>query len=348
MHVITPEDGQKIHSYRLDDFVAYFRQVKSNVLAIVAADPEVIPTYPTPCAHCEICRWWLECDRRRRSDDHLSLVAGLSNAHATELVKNAITTLSTLAQLPLPLPFKPGKGAIETFIKLREQARVQLLARQSETPVYELLELAQEKGLARLPVPSAGDLFFDFEGDPFVGYSGLEYLFGWVGADTPDRHDVIWAFTAEEEKSALEHFIDVVMERWRRFPDMHIYHFTPYEPAALKRLMGKYATRENEIDTMLRAELFIDLYSITRQALRAGIESYSLKELEKLPAFVRQFELRKAAEQRGIIERHLESRNDAAGITNETKENVQLYNFDDCLAHKGPARFSGGAPGSMY
>ena len=36
----------------------------------------------------------------------------------------------------------------------------------------------------------------------------------------------------------------------------------PYEPAALKRLMGRYATRENEVDNLLRAEVFVDLYSV--------------------------------------------------------------------------------------
>ncbi|HWB91243.1 MAG TPA: hypothetical protein VG605_05305, partial [Puia sp.] len=35
MHVITPEEGQQMHSYRLDDFMAYYRLVKRNVLAIV-------------------------------------------------------------------------------------------------------------------------------------------------------------------------------------------------------------------------------------------------------------------------------------------------------------------------
>ena len=38
---------------------------------------------------------------------------------------------------------------------------------------------------------------------------------------------------------------------------MHIYHYAPYEPAALKRLMGRYSTREAEVDRMLRAELFV-------------------------------------------------------------------------------------------
>ena len=41
------------------------------------------------------------------------------------------------------------------------------------------------RGLNALPEPSAGDLFFDIEGDPFVGTGGLEYLLGvgWVEQD---------------------------------------------------------------------------------------------------------------------------------------------------------------------
>jgi hypothetical protein len=38
---------------------------------------------------------------------------------------------------------------------------------------------------------------------------------------------------------------------------IHIYHYAPYEPAALKWLMGRYATPENEIDKLLRAGLFV-------------------------------------------------------------------------------------------
>ena len=63
---------------------------------------------------------------------------------------------------------------------------------------------------------------------------------------------------------------------------MHVYHYAPYEPAAFKRLMGRYATREAEIDRMLRAERFVDLYAVVRQALRASVESYSIKDLEPL------------------------------------------------------------------
>src|SRR5260370_42344074 len=62
-----------------------------------------------------------------------------------------------------------------------------------------------------------------------------------------------WAMSREREQQAFEGLVDFVMARWQKYPDFHIYHFAPYEPAALKRLMGRYASREEEIDRMLQA-----------------------------------------------------------------------------------------------
>src|SRR5208337_2495605 len=76
---------------------------------------------------------------------------------------------------------------------------------------------------------------------------------------------------------AFERFVDFVMDRLKVYPDLHIYHFAPYEPAALKRLMGRYATREDELDQLLRGKRFVDLFAVVRQGLRAGVESYSIK-----------------------------------------------------------------------
>lgn len=161
VHVITPEENFTRDSYRSDDFMAYFRLIKSKVLSIVAKNELPIPTYAEPCAHCAICGWWAYCDRQRREDDHLSLVAGLSGAQAAELRRWDINTLTSLAEMPLPFPFKPSRGAVETFRRLREQARVQLAGRIAGKPGYELLEIAEGKGLSSLPEPSTGDLFFD-------------------------------------------------------------------------------------------------------------------------------------------------------------------------------------------
>ena len=118
-------------------------------------------------------------------------------------------------------------------------------------------------GLPRLPEPSKGDIFLDLEGDPFSGEHGLEYLFGYLfrEAITERSHTgIAGRLSRADEKRGFQDFIDFVMARWAEFPGMHIYHYAPYEPAALKRLMGRYATREEELDRMLRAKLFVDLY----------------------------------------------------------------------------------------
>ncbi len=54
-----------------------------------------------------------------------------------------------------------------------------------------------------LPEPSAGDLFFDIEGDPHAFGDGLEYLLGWVDVD--GRFTGLWALDREEERRRFEH-----------------------------------------------------------------------------------------------------------------------------------------------
>src|SRR5207244_9729916 len=180
--------------------------------------------------------------------------------------------------------------------------------RTMKRPVHELLSLEAERGLARLPEPSAGDLFLDFEADPFVEDGGLEYLLGYVTLSNlgEPEYTSMWALDRTSERRVFESFIDLVTERRSRFPDLHIYHFSHYEPTALKRLMGRYATREDEIDRLLRAGIFVDLYGITKQSLRASVETYSLKDLEVFFGFVRKTDLRDARTGLRSLERALE------------------------------------------
>ena len=103
-----------------------------------------------------------------------------------------------MVRLPLPLPFKPRRGAIETYERGREQARVQLAGRASGSPVHELLPIIPGHGLTRLPMPSVGDIFLDIEGDPFVQGRGREYLFGLVilGSGGAAHSQSFWAWSS--------------------------------------------------------------------------------------------------------------------------------------------------------
>ncbi|MEJ7740294.1 MAG: TM0106 family RecB-like putative nuclease [Chitinophagaceae bacterium] len=332
MHVITPEETFKSHQYRVQDFLSYHRLIQRRLEKVISQADNILDTYPEPVPHCDICRWWQRCDTRRRDDDHLSLVAGISKIQRNEIGSWGVHKLEGLAQVPLPLERKPVRGAVETYERVREQARVQLESRVEGAPVYELLPVSEGTGFCSLPEPSAGDIFFDIESDPFVGMCGLEYLLGWTwGSNDQPEYYGEWAFTATGEKDSFEAFMDTVKERWQNFPDLHIYHFTPYEPAALKRLMGRYATREIELDRMLRAGLFVDLYAVAKQALRAGIERYSLKELEVFHGFVRALPLHQARHHLHAFERIVE-RGNLHAIPDETLAAIQAYNRDDCLS----------------
>jgi predicted RecB family nuclease len=224
-------------------------------------------------------------------------VAGISRLQQKQLNVWDVNAVSSLAVFPLPLKERPKHGSAGSYVRVREQARVQVAGRTQQKPVHEILDLNPEHGLFLLPEPSPGDMFFDLEGDPFIGRGGREYLFGFVADDESGKsvYSSQWAVNAEEEKRAFETFVDTVMARWAKYPAMHVYHFTGYESGALKRLMGRYATREDEIDRMLRAYLLVDLHTVTRRAVRASVEHYSLKALEPFYGFERTNSSRRCA-----------------------------------------------------
>ena len=330
MHVVMPGETLRCETFRVEDFLAYHRLVQRRLAAATGDPIEVADTYPDPVPQCDVCRWWPECDHRRRKDDHLCLVAGISKLQIQELRRWNVNTLEALAALPWPLERRPERGSPETYQKVRDQARLQLEGRRTAAPRYEVLPIIEGQGLCRLPEPSPGDLFLDLESDPFVGTAGLEYLLGWtMGSSNQSQYHTRWAFKPAAERAAFEAFIDAVMERWRRHPDLHIYHFAPYEPAALKRLMGRYATRESELDRLLRAERFVDLHAVARQALRASVESYSLKELEVFYGFERELPLREASLHLRALQRAVEL---GRPVPDQTRAAVEAYNRDDCVS----------------
>lgn len=334
-HVVTPDERNPVQSFRLADYAAYFRLLRTQLENVSEAKPEEITSahYPEPVEHCEVCSWWQTCDHRRREDDHLSLVAGVTSLQRRELEAAGVRTLAQLGTLPLPLKFKPRRGAIESLVRAREQARVQLDGRTAGSPVHELLPIVADRGFTRLPEPSPGDVFLDLEGDPFVPGGGREYLFGLVIMETDGslRPLSLWGISPADECAAFEKVVAEIERSWAAHPGMHVYHYAPYEPAALKRLMGRYAKCEAAIDRLLRAERFVDLYSVVRQAVRASVESYSIKELEPFYHFVRQVPLLEARQGLRAVERAIE-----LGISDALDANartdVEGYNRDDCLS----------------
>lgn len=334
IYIVAPWSNFEPQKFRYADYAAYFRKAKAD---IEQATLEEAPQkhYPEPKEHCDICRWSERCDKRRREDDHLCLVAGLSKNQMSELKENGITTTAALAAMPVPMPWKPQRGSTLSYEKAREQARIQIESREAGQLKFELLPVVPGTGLCILPEPTEGDIYFDIESDAFVGEHGLEYLFGYsyrndAGAWT---YTADWAFDREAEKAMFERFVDFVSARRKQHPNLHIFHYAPYETGALKRLMGRYATRENEIDNLLRGQILVDLYAVVRNALRAGIESYSIKKLEPIYGFERQTGLPDANLALRSLQAGLEL-GDPASISEEDRATVQGYNKDDCESTK--------------
>ncbi len=333
MYVVTPTEQFEPEPYRVAEYAAYCRYIKGHFERLCDAPPDSVKTYPEPVPHCPICRWFAECDKKRRNDDHLSLVAGITRLQQKQLRVWDTDTTRKLAVLPIPLQRRPDFGVPEGYIRVREQARVQITGIDQRKPIHELLPPDAERGLARLPEPSAGDIFFDLEGDPFVGSGGREYLFGFVASDEEMSYYGQWALNAEDEKQAFESFVDQMTLRWKADPKMHIYHFGSYEPSALKRLMGRYATREEEIDRMLRAGLLVDLHTIYKQSIRASVEEYSLKAAEIFHDFTRRTPLEGSRRAMRFVEHTLELGR-VQNIPEEVQITVMGYNQDDCSSTK--------------
>ncbi len=298
--IVITGDGEH-HRHPTADVVSYHRMVKARFEATIDRPLEHIATGPV--RHCEVCAWAPTCDEAWRAADHLSLIAGVRSDAIAKLAAAGITTGTHLAA--------SADGAavagmpVDVVDRLRRQARLQLAQRadgvvrhelllpEAQTPRPPVPEGPDEadpgrrpRGLAALPAPSPGDLFFDIEGDPWVGDHGIEYLFGVVSAPTaegtPPPFTGFWGHDPAGEQAAFEGLVDLVIAGLDRHPDMHVYHYAAYERTVLQRLAGQYDTRQAEVDRILRGQVLVDLYQVVRSSVLVSQEGYGLKKLEPL------------------------------------------------------------------
>ena len=343
--------GERV-SFRVADYAAYYRLVAREFEAMLGRGSAFPPaTTPEPVDHCEVCRWSLECRAQWRAQDDLSLVAGLTSRQRRALHSIDVTTRTGLAEPAEPLPQRLDGAGPDALKRVHAQANIQVRGERAGRTISERVAPPREReggfvkgyGLLMLPEPSPGDLFFDMEGDPFFSsdqVDGIEYLFGVI---EPGRTDsagrpvfcAYWSIdggtvTTRGERHAFEAFIDLVMDRLEADPDLHIYHYASYEPTAVKRLAGRYGTREEEVDRLLRGEVFVDLHRAVRQGIRASVESYSIKRLESLYDFERAVDLRDAGTSIVEFETWLEL--GQGEEREELRARIEGYNRDDCLS----------------
>jgi len=320
MHVVLGTGVRE--QFRVRDVSAYFRVLSDRFVRSAEAIGSV-SAYPV--AHCNLCGYQGHCEEHWESVNHLSLIASIRRSQVDRMIAMGINTVAKLASWTETVA---GISAV-VLDRLRQQAALQTHFRTSQEHRYQLLPPEAENGFRLLPPPSEGDIYFDIEGFPFFdGDGGLEYLFGAITID--DGEQCFHAFRATDragEKQAFEQFIDFAWDRLERYPDLHIYHYAHYEPTTMKRLMTAHATREDQLDELLRREAFVDLYQVVRRSIRISHDSYSIKA-------VRQFFMADAGkgEVTGGTQSITEFQRWIDTGDQRILEAIERYNEEDCVS----------------
>jgi uncharacterized protein len=319
-------------AYPIDELRPVYRRQRAALQSLLdehLAGGEAVDWADQRVRACLRCA---DCQVKLQETDDLLLVAGMRVSQRAKLIDAGLTTVLGLAGHVGAVKDLPAR----TVASLTAQAALQMRERDTGRPQFEVVDPAV---LGALPEPDDGDLFFDFEGDPLWTANGvdwgLEYLFGILEAGPACRFRPLWAHDRAGERKALSDFLGFVRRRRARHPKMHIYHYAPYERTALLRLAGRYGVGEDEIDNLLRAGVFVDLYPLVRKSIRVGAKSYGLKALEPLFTTRREGEVTTATD--SITEYahycRLRDANEASQAA-EVLNSIAEYNRFDCHSTK--------------
>ena len=332
--------GNKDHvEFRVEDFIHYYRRVKSAFLELQERFTGNLDDRPEPLPRANHGRWTSHAEAFFANTDHLVQIAGITVGQIKRLKKDGIATMAHLAACTGVSVTKISKDSMEKLVgqaKLQCETRNDRKSSPGSPPRYEVLAHTsingERIGLAALPPDHHADIFFDMEGYPLVA-GGLEYLFG---ASVRNRKtgslefNDWWAHDRDEEKLAFEGFVDWVFARWKKNPRLHVYHYAAYEVSAVRRLSTRHDTRQDEVDELLRNDVFVDLYQIIRHGLRIGENSYSIKKVERLYRPKRATEVATAVDSIVQYARWIESGQERNWQKSVILKGIRDYNEDDC------------------
>lgn len=276
--------NQEVETFRVQQCYAYFNYLKDDFLSF-QSNFSVDENQRSDPAFCnDFGRWETYAKTLLSEMDSLALVANIRKSHIKKLNKAGIATFSALVENEKTYISGISESTIS---KLKAQAKIQRDSKGKDIPDFAIIEQDNGKGLSALPPASPLDVYFDIEGHPLVE-GGLEYLWAvsYIDSDVPrGKHYAYrdwWAHTEGQEKFAFEQFIDWVHQRWQQDNKMHIYHYASYEVSAIRRISNRYNTKTEQVDELLKNNVFVDLYKIVKNGLLIGEPSYSLKNIEHL------------------------------------------------------------------
>lgn len=220
---------------------------------------------------CSLCPWYNYCHAKARSQEHLSLLPGVTPIRYTQLQNLAITTLEALAQT--------HPSTLENLTGFDSNVSAKLVIQAQSVFTKQPLILANSFSLEYLTFTAPIELYFDIEAQPDLN---LNYLLGVLVVDRVANTEQFYAFLAEQpeqEPLIWQQFLNLV----NQYPQAPIYHFCAYEVDTVKRLGKLYRTPYAQIHPILNR--FIDIYEQLIQSVALPIDSYALKTIARWLGF---------------------------------------------------------------
>ncbi|MGB3534081.1 MAG: TM0106 family RecB-like putative nuclease [Microcoleaceae cyanobacterium] len=267
---------------------------------------------------CSLCTWYDSCYAIAQSQNHLSLLPGVTPSRYTRLQTLNLTTLEDLAQTPLDQLESYPEFDAEVAQQLIQQAQVSWQNQPRLRPGVSSTGL-NLSGL-NLPENAPVELYFDIEAQPDLN---LDYLHGVLVVDYRNQTETFHPFFAEnkaEEERTWQQFLELV---WS-YPISPIYHFCDYEAKTVKRLAKLYQTPTYLWLPLLNR--FVDIHHQVTQTVFLPVESYALKSIARSLGFEWRDTGANGAQSVCWYEQWLKS-GDRSRI-----DAIMQYNEDDCRA----------------
>jgi uncharacterized protein len=244
------------------------------------AEPEVFISRQK----CSLCQWYSHCYAIAKSQQHLSLLPGVTPSRYQYLQALDINTVESLANID-PIQLEPALDT-EVAQKLVWQAQVthqnQAIAIPDDWAESAPLNknALRTAALTKLKTQNSShalcpiELYFDIEAEPEQNFN---YLLGVLVVNHSDKTETFYPLLAERptESTALiwQQFLDLV----QAYPESSIFHFCDYEIQTVKQLAKQHKTPYYVVEKILSR--FVDVYEQVTKTVVLPIESYSLKSI---------------------------------------------------------------------
>ena len=321
-------DG-KVEGFDLNSFLSFYQALKDNFFSFHANfDPNNMPDpalYDNWGSYSEYAKNLIQ------QENNLSKITGIRKGQIKKLKAVGINSCEELINTDSIKGLKINSKVLD---RLKLQAKLQLKSHEGSNICFEVLpHLERGLGLKGLPDKSPEDIYFDLESNTFAVPISLHYLWGFAyERDSHKKFDTLWAHSHEEMKEVFDSFIDMLIDKFSKDPKMHVYHYGSFEVSTLKSLAGHFSSRSDELDHLLRNNIFIDLYKLVKQSFCIGSSGYGLKDIEPIYRNERTEEVTGGAE--SMIQYELWATDKDGKDEKDSKllKNIWEYNREDCLS----------------